>query len=61
MDLTELRQEIAELRKQVLALTMNICMDLTCSKRVREGQTTDKCSNGKSKDRLDKTENPSRR
>ena len=57
----ELRQEIAELRKQVLALTMNICMDLTCGKRVRESQTTDKCSNGKSKDRLDKTENPSRR
>lgn len=32
----ELRGEIAELRKQVLNLTMNICMDLTCTNRVRE-------------------------
>ena len=32
----ELRAEIAELRKQVLNLTMNICMDLTCANRIRE-------------------------
>ena len=32
----ELDKEVQELRKQVLNLTMNICMDLTCSHRVRE-------------------------
>lgn len=32
----ELDKEVQELRKQVLTLTMNICMDLTCSHRVRE-------------------------
>lgn len=33
---TELRKEVAELRKQMLNLTMNICMDLTCTNRIRE-------------------------
>lgn len=33
---TELEKEVQELRKQVLNLTMNICMDLTCVHRVRE-------------------------
>ena len=32
----KLREEVEELRKQVLSLTMNICMDLTCTKRTRE-------------------------
>lgn len=32
----ELNTEIQELRKQVLNLTMNICMDLTCVNRVTE-------------------------
>lgn len=32
----ELDKEVQELRKQVLNLTMNICMDLTCSHRMRE-------------------------
>ena len=32
----ELEKEVQELRKQVLNLTMNICMDLTCAHRVRE-------------------------
>ena len=52
----ELEKEVQELRKQVLNLTMNICMDLTCSHRIRE--TTRKC--GKNKDRFDETSNSSR-
>ena len=52
----ELEKEVQELRKQVLNLTMNICMDLTCSHRIRE--TTRKY--GKNKDRFDKTSNSSR-
>lgn len=53
----ELEKEVQELRKQVLNLTMNICMDLTCSHRIRE--TTRKY--GKNKDRFDETSNSSRR
>ena len=53
---TELEKEVQELRKQVLNLTMNICMDLTCSHRIRE--TTRKY--GKNKDRFDETSNSSR-
>ena len=49
-------KEVQELRKQVLNLTMNICMDLTCSHRIRE--TTRKY--GKNKDRFDETSNSSR-
>lgn len=52
----ELEKEVQELRKQVLNLTMNICMDLTCAHRVRE--TVRKY--GKSKSRLDETVSPSR-
>lgn len=52
----ELEKEVQELRKQVLNLTMNICMDLTCSHRMRE--TTRKY--GKNKDRFDETSNSSR-
>lgn len=56
----ELRGEIAELRKQVLNLTMNICMDLTCGRRIRECSKEIR-SNGKNKGRLDETQSPSRR
>ena len=52
----ELEKEVQELRKQVLNLTMNICMDLTCSHRIRE--TTRKY--GKNKYRFDETSNSSR-
>lgn len=52
--------EVQELRKQMLNLTMNICMDLTCANRVRE-QIRRKKSNGKDKDRLSETEDPSTR
>lgn len=52
----ELEKEVQELRKQVLNLTMHICMDLTCVHRVRE--TVRKY--GKSKSRLDETVSPSR-
>lgn len=31
-----LEDEVQELRKQVLDLTLNICMDLTCSHRIQE-------------------------
>lgn len=55
-----LEAEIQELRKQMLNLTMNICMDLTCVHRVRE-QLKKRKSNGKDKDRLDETENSSSR
>lgn len=53
-----LEAEIQELRKQMLNLTMNICMDLTCANRVRE-QIKRRSSYGKNKDRFDETENPS--
>lgn len=52
----ELEKEVQELRKHVLNLTMNICMDLTCTHRIRE--TVRKY--GKSKSRLDETVSPSR-
>ena len=52
----ELEKEVQELRKQVLNLTMNICMYLACSHRIRE--TTRKY--GKNKDRFDETSNSSR-
>lgn len=53
-----LEVEIQELRKQMLNLTMNICMDLTCANRIRE-QLKRRNSNGKDKDRLDETEDSS--
>lgn len=52
----ELEKEVAELRKQVLNLTMNICMDLTCFNRIKEITKR----NGKNKSRLDETTSPSR-
>ena len=52
----ELEKEVQELRKQVLNLTMNICMDLTCSHRMRETNR----KYGKNKDRFDETSNSSR-
>ena len=52
----ELEKEVQELRKQVLNLTMNICMDLACAHRTRE--TIRKY--GKNKSRLDETTGPSR-
>ena len=52
----ELEKEVAELRKQVLNLTMNRCMDLTCSNRIKEITKR----NGKNKSRLDETTSPSR-
>ena len=52
----ELEKEVQELRKQVLTLTMNICMDLTCSNRIKEITKR----NGKNKSRLDETTSPSR-
>lgn len=55
-----LEKEVSELKRQMLNLTMNICMDLTCTARVRE-QFKRKNSNGKNKDRLDETENSSSR
>lgn len=52
----ELEGEIQELRKQVLNLTMNICMDLTCMNRVRERNIlNNKKKNAKSSGRLDET------
>lgn len=59
-DNRKLELEIQELRKQVLTLTLNICMDLTCANRVRE-QLKRGNSNGKDKDRLDETEDSSSR
>jgi hypothetical protein len=55
-----LEAEIQELRKQVLNLTMNICLDLTCAHRVRERQIITRKKDGKGKDRLDETQNSSR-
>lgn len=52
---TDLRKEIAELRKQVLNLTMNICMDLTCQRRARENQIIQRDSEGKNISKLDET------
>ena len=48
-----LEQEVQELRKQVLNLTMNICMDLTCHHRIIELVKNTK--DGKDKDRSDKS------
>lgn len=52
--------EVQELRKQMLNLAMNICMDLTCANRVRE-QLKRRNYNGENKDRFDETENLSSR
>lgn len=52
-----LERELQELRKQVLNLTLNICMDLTCVHRIRERQITKK-ANGKDKDRFNQSPEP---
>lgn len=50
-----LEEEVQELRKQMLNLTMNICLDLTCANRVRE-QNRRKTSTIKTpQSRLDET------
>lgn len=49
-----LERELQELRKQVLNLTLNICMDLTCANRIREHKITNK-TNGENKDRFDQS------
>lgn len=50
-----LEAEVQELRKQMLNLTMNICLDLTCANRVRE-QNRRKTSTIKTpQSRLDET------
>lgn len=51
-----LEVELQELRKQVLNLTMNICMDLTCARRLRESETIERSCNGKNKSKLNKTD-----
>lgn len=52
----ELEVELQELRKQVLTLTMNICMDLTCMNRIRERNIlTNKRRNAKDSNRFDET------
>lgn len=57
----ELEVELQELRKQVLTLTMNICMDLTCMQRVRERSIlANRKKNAKDSNRFDETENPDR-
>lgn len=55
-DNEDLRREVAELRKQVLNLTMNICMDLTCARRIREHQVSRRGVNGKNVSKLNETE-----
>ncbi len=51
----ELESELQELRKQVLNLTLNICMDLTCTRRMREHQVVERLKNGKKVSKLDET------
>lgn len=55
-----LKAQIEEVRRQMLALTLNICMDLTCANRVREKQNI-KRTNGKNKDRFDQSPEHSKR
>lgn len=55
-DNEELRAEVSELRKQVLNLTLNICMDLTCARRIREHQVTSMGRNGRNISKLNETE-----
>lgn len=59
-ELQEALKEISNLRKQVLDLTLNICMDLTCEARIKENQRKKKVADGKVKDRFDETKSSSR-
>lgn len=54
----DLEKRVQELQSQVLNLTMNICMDLTCANRVREHQN--KLINGKNKDRFNQSSSNSK-
>lgn len=36
----QLEKEMADLRKQMLTLTMNICLDLTCKRRIIEKENS---------------------
>lgn len=58
-----LETEMQELRKHILTLSLNICMNLTCENRVKElnGKPSSRKSNGKNKDRFDQSEKPSKR
>ena len=55
-DNEDLRREVSELRKQVLNLTMNICMDLTCTRRMREYQISQRSVDGRSISKFNETE-----
>lgn len=55
----ELRKEVDDLRKQVNDLLFNICLDLTCKRRIREAYAIKKLEkNGKKKSGFDQTESP---
>lgn len=56
-----LEERVQELSDRVLTLTMNICLDLTCSRRIREEKNKTKIVNGKIKNRFNETEDSSRR
>lgn len=56
----ELRSELQELRKQILDLSLNICMNLTCEARMREETVKKYKRNAKSSSRLDISESPNR-
>lgn len=57
-----LETEIQELRKHILTLSLNICMNLACENRVKDTRVkpANKKSNGKNKDRFDQSEKPSK-
>ena len=56
-----LEERVQELSDRVLTLTMNICLDLTCSRRIREEKNKTKIVNGKIKNWFNETEDSSRR
>lgn len=57
----ELRQEVNDLRKRVNDLLFNICLDLTCKRRIREAYAIKAENNGKKKSGFNETESPCRR
>lgn len=58
----ELRQEVNDLRKQVNDLLFNICLDLTCKRRIREQYAIEAEKRyDKKKNRFSQTESPCRR
>lgn len=50
-----LELEVQELRKQMLNLTLNICMDLTCINRIREEQLKKRKHSEKNQARFNET------